>query len=143
MLKEYTEKSQIQNEVNAQKEALNEYLKNYGTYQQKRLAISQEYSDKINKAQSEGERLSLQASMDDALSKLDFEQIKGNMNWEDVFGNLGDMTISQLERIRQQLRNMLSDGNLGLEEYKTAVEQIDKINTAIVEKTMRLRTHLG
>lgn len=143
LLKEYTEKSQIQNEVNAQKEALNEYLKNYGTYQQKRLAISQEYSDKINKAQSEGERLSLQASMDDALSKLDFEQIKGNMNWEDVFGNLGDMTISQLERIRQQLRNMLSDGNLGLEEYKTAVEQIDKINTAIVEKNDEVKNTLG
>lgn len=143
LLKEYTEKSQIQNEVNVQKEALNEYLKNYGTYQQKRLAISQEYSDKINKAQSEGERLSLQASMDDALSKLDFEQIKGNMNWEDVFGNLGDMTISQLERIRQQLRNMLSDGNLGLEEYKTAVEQIDKINTAIVEKNDEVKNTLG
>lgn len=143
LLKEYTEKSQIQNEVNAQKEALNEYLKNYGTYQQKRLVISQEYSDKINKAQSEGERLSLQASMDDALSKLDFEQIKGNMNWEDVFGNLGDMTISQLERIRQQLRNMLSDGNLGLEEYKTAVEQIDKINTAIVEKNDEVKNTLG
>lgn len=143
LLKEYTEKSQIQNEVNAQKEALNEYLKNYGTYQQKRLAISQEYSDKINKAQSEGERLSLQASMDDALSKLDFEQIKGNMNWEDVFGNLGDMTISQLERIRQQLRNMLSDGDLGLEEYKTAVEQIDKINTAIVEKNDEVKNTLG
>lgn len=143
LLKEYTEKSQIQNEVNAQKEALNEYLKNYGTYQQKRLAISQEYSDKINKAQSEGERLSLQASMDDALSKLDFEQIKGNMNWEDVFGNLGDMTISQLERIRQQLRNMLSDGNLGLEEYKTAVEQIDKINTVIVEKNDEVKNTLG
>lgn len=143
LLKEYTEKSQIQNEVNAQKEALNEYLKNYGTYQQKRLAISQEYSDKINKAQSEGERLSLQASMDDALSKLDFEQIKGNMNWEDVFGNLEDMTISQLERIRQQLRNMLSDGNLGLEEYKTAVEQIDKINTAIVEKNDEVKNTLG
>lgn len=143
LLKEYTEKNQIQNEVNAQKEALNEYLKNYGTYQQKRLAISQEYSDKINKAQSEGERLSLQASMDDALSKLDFEQIKGNMNWEDVFGNLGDMTISQLERIRQQLRNMLSDGNLVLEEYKTAVEQIDKINTAIVEKNDEVKNTLG
>lgn len=143
LLKEYTEKNQIQNEVNAQKEALNEYLKNYGTYQQKRLAISQEYSDKINKAQSEGERLSLQALMDDALSKLDFEQIKGNMNWEDVFGNLGDMTISQLERIRQQLRNMLSDGNLGLEEYKTAVEQIDKINTAIVEKNDEVKNTLG
>lgn len=143
LLKEYTEKSQIQNEINAQRDALNEYLKNYGTYQQKRLAISQEYSDKINKAQSEGERLSLQASMDDALSKLDFEQIKGNMNWEDVFGNLGDMTISQLERIRQQLRNMLSDGDLGLEEYKTAVEQIDKINTAIVEKNDEVKNTLG
>lgn len=143
LLKEYTEKSQIQNEINAQRDALNEYLKNYGTYQQKRLAISQEYSDKINKAQSEGERLSLQASMDDALSKLDFEQMKEKMNWEDVFGNLGDMTISQLERIRQQLRNMLSDGNLGLEEYKTAVEQIDKINTAIVEKNDEVKNTLG
>lgn len=143
LLKEYTEKSQIQNEINAQRDALNEYLKNYGTYQQKRLAISQEYSDKINKAQSEGERLSLQASMDDALSKLDFEQMKEKMNWEDVFGNLGDMTISQLERIRQQLRNMLSDGDLGLEEYKTAVEQIDKINTAIVEKNDEVKNTLG
>ena len=143
LLKEYTEKSQIQNEINAQRDALNEYLKNYGTYQQKRLAISQEYSDKINKAQSEGERLSLQASMDDALSKLDFEQMKEKMNWEDVFGNLGDMTISQLERIRQQLRNMLSDGDLGLEEYKIAVEQIDKINTAIVEKNDEVKNTLG
>lgn len=143
LLKEYTEKSQIQNEINAQRDALNEYLKNYGTYQQKRLAISQEYSDKINKAQSEGERLSLQASMDDALSKLDFEQMKEKMNWEDVFGNLGDMTISQLERIRQQLRNMLSDGDLGLEEYKTAVEQIDKINTAIVENNDEVKNTLG
>lgn len=138
------ERERQTNEVYAaEAQAMRDYLKEYGTYQQKRLAISQEYSDKINKAQSEGERLSLQASMDDALSKLDFEQIKGNMNWEDVFGNLGDMTISQLERIRQQLRNMLSDGNLGLEEYKTAVEQIDKINTAIVEKNDEVKNTLG
>ena len=38
---------------------------------------------------------------------------------------------------------MLSDGNLGLEEYKTAVEQIDKINTAIVEKNDEVKNTLG
>lgn len=138
------ERERQTNEVYAaEAQAMRDYLKEYGTYQQRKLAIAEEYAKKIQEAQTEGERLSLQASMDDALSKLDFEQIKGNMNWEDVFGNLGDMTISQLERIRQQLRNMLSDGNLGLEEYKTAVEQIDKINTAIVEKNDEVKNTLG
>lgn len=134
---------EMQDLYSAEVEQMRSYLKEYGTYQQRKLAIAEEYAQKIQEAQNEGERLSLQASMDDALSKLDFEQIKGNMNWEDVFGNLGDMTISQLERIRQQLRNMLSDGNLGLEEYKTAVEQIDKINTAIVEKNDEVKNTLG
>lgn len=138
------ERERQTNEVYAaEAQAMRDYLKEYGTYQQRKLAIAEEYAKKIQEAQTEGERLSLQALMDDALSKLDFEQIKGNMNWEDVFGNLGDMTISQLERIRQQLRNMLSDGNLGLEEYKTAVEQIDKINTAIVEKNDEVKNTLG
>lgn len=138
------ERERQTNEVYAaEAQAMRDYLKEYGTYQQRKLAIAEEYAKKIQEAQTEGERLSLQASMDDALSKLDFEQMKEKMNWEDVFGNLGDMTISQLERIRQQLRNMLSDGDLGLEEYKTAVEQIDKINTAIVEKNDEVKNTLG
>ena len=41
--------------------AMRNYLKEYGTYQQQKLAIAEEYAEKIRNAQNEGERLSLVA----------------------------------------------------------------------------------
>ena len=37
-------------------EAMRDYLKEYGTFQQQKLAIAEEYAEKIRKAQSQGER---------------------------------------------------------------------------------------
>lgn len=133
----------MENLYMSETQAMRDYLKEYGTYQEKRLAIAEEYADRIAKAQTAGERQSLQAAMDDALSKLDFEQIKDKMNWEDIFGSLSDLTVRQLEGIRGQLRDMLADGDMGLDEYKTAVEQINKVNTAIVEKNEQVKESLG
>lgn len=42
--------------------AMRDYLKEYGSYQQQKLAIAEEYAEKIRRAQSEGERLSLEKS---------------------------------------------------------------------------------
>lgn len=133
----------MENLYMSETQAMRDYLKEYGTYQEKRLAIAEEYADRIAKAQTEGERQSLQAAMDDALSRLDFEQIKDKMNWEDIFGSLSDLTVRQLEGIRGQLRDMLADGDMGLDEYKTAVEQINKVNTAIVEKNEQVKESFG
>ena len=41
----------------AEAEAMRDYLKEYGTFQQQKLAIAEEYAEKIRNAQSEGERL--------------------------------------------------------------------------------------
>lgn len=41
---------------------MRDYLKEYGSYQQQKLAIAEEYAEKIRRAQSEGERLSLEKS---------------------------------------------------------------------------------
>lgn len=114
-------------------QALNDYLKEYGSIQEKRLAIAKEYDEKITKAQSEGERLSLNAQKAKALSDFDLTEEKKNLNWEDIFGDLTNQTIGQLEKVKVKLREMLNSDNLSVEGYKTAVEQIEKVNNAIID----------
>lgn len=133
----------LSDENKARVTALQDYLKSYGDYEQKRLAITQEYQQKIADAETSGERLNLQAQLEDALSELDFNQFKEKFNWEDIFGNLGDLTLEQLKNVRTQLRALLSDSSLSVEDYKTAVEQIDKINEAIVSEQDKLKGAFG
>lgn len=123
--------------------ALQNYLKEYGDYEQKRLAITEEYNKKIADAASQVEKTSLQAELEKTLSELDFNEFKDKFNWEDIFGNLGDLTLKQLEDIRAQLRTLLADGNLDIDEYKTAVEQIGKVNEAIISEQDKLKDTFG
>ena len=121
-------------------QALNDYLKEYGSIQEKRLAIAKEYDEKITKAHSEGERLSLNAQKAKALSDFDLTEEKKNLNWEDIFGDLTNQTIGQLEKVRAKLREMLNSDNLSVEGYKTAVEQIEKVNNAIIDAQDKQRS---
>lgn len=124
-------------------ESLNDYLKEYGSTQEKRLAIAKEYDEKIAKAQTEGERLSLNAQKARALSDFDINNAKSEINWEDVFGNLDSFTKDQLGRIKQQLKEMLSSGDLDIDGYKDVVDQIDKVNDAILSAEDKQRDFLG
>lgn len=124
-------------------QALNAYIKEYGTYQQKRLAIAKEYSEKIKKAQTQGDKDSLQAQLNKSLSDLDFNEFKNKMNWEDIFGNLGNLTIKQLKLIKEQLRSLLKEGNVDADKYKTTVEQINKVNEAIVTSQDKIKSAFG
>lgn len=133
----------IKEENDARVTALQNYLKEYGDYEQKRLAITEEYNKNIADAASQVEKTSLQAELEKTLSELDFNEFKENFNWEDIFGNLGDLTLKQLEGIRAQLRTLLADGNLDIDEYKTAVEQIGKVNEAIISEQDKLKDTFG
>lgn len=124
-------------------ESLNDYLKEYGSTQEKRLAIAKEYDEKIAKAQTEGERLSLNAQKARALSDFDINNAKSEINWEDVFGNLDSFTKDQLGKIKQQLKEMLSSGDLDIDGYKDVVDQIDKVNDAILSAEDKQRSFLG
>lgn len=133
----------IKEENDARVTSLQNYLKEYGDYEQKRLAITEEYNKKIADATSQVEKTSLQAELEKTLSELDFNEFKENFNWEDIFGNLGDLTLKQLEGIRAQLRTLLADGSLGVDEYKTVVEQIGKVNEAIISEQDKLKDTFG
>ena len=55
---------------------MNEYLKEFGDYMEKRQAIIDLYNAQMAKATTEGERLSLSATMKRELSELDIEAKK-------------------------------------------------------------------
>lgn len=115
-------------------DSFNSYLKLYGNIQERRLAITKEYDEKIAKSQTEGERLSLKAEKMKALSDFDLKNMKESMNWEELFGELGNLSVRQLEGIKAKLREILQSDGLSVEDYKTTVEQIDRVNSAIIDE---------
>lgn len=72
-------------------DSMRDYLKNYGSYQEQKLAIAEEYAKKIKEAQTEGERLSLQKERDTQLSNIEAQELKANIDWTAVFGEFGSM----------------------------------------------------
>lgn len=121
-------------------DSFNSYLKLYGDMQERRLAIAKEYDEKIAKSQTEGERLSLKAEKMKALSDFDLKDMKESMNWEELFGELGNLSVRQLEGIKAKLREILQSDGLSVEDYKTTVEQIDRVNSAIIDEQDKQRS---
>lgn len=99
ILKENTDKRQVQEDLNAQREAINAYLAEYGTYMQKRQAIIEQYQDKINKATTEGEKLTLGKQRDRILSGIDEQANKTISAVSQLFGDMKDKTLKDLEDI--------------------------------------------
>lgn len=99
ILKENTDKRQVQEDLNAQREAMNAYLAEYGTYMQKRQAIIEQYQDKINKATTEGEKLTLGKQRDSILSGIDEQANKTTSAISQLFGDMKDKTLKDLEAI--------------------------------------------
>lgn len=110
--------------------AMRNYLKEYGTYQQKKLAIAEEYAEKINKAQTEGERLSLTAERDRSLQQVEINAIKQNIDWGSVFGEFGMMFKEQLRPTIDRLKTIAQSDSFkqsGIDEQKTLYELIDRL----------------
>lgn len=83
-------------QLKAEQQALNDYLKEYGTFQQQKLAIAQKYAEKIRKAQEESGVNSAQVKLlekqrDVAIQNKETEAIKANIDWVTVFGEFGSM----------------------------------------------------
>ena len=81
-------------EFRSERDALNDYLKEYGTYQERRLAIATEYAEKIRKAEEAGrpnevKRLEKEQSV--KLASLEAEAIRQDIDWTTVFGGFGGM----------------------------------------------------
>lgn len=106
--------------------SMRDYLKEYGSLYQQKQAIAEEYEDKIAKAQTEGEKLSLQQQRKKDLQTIEINAIRQNIDWGSVFGDFGAMFKDQLEPTIEKLQE-LSKGTTDVNEQKTIQELISKL----------------
>lgn len=118
-------------------EANERYLKNYGTFMQKRQAITDEYTRKISEATTQGDKDILQKEMEKALSSLDLEKLKQGINWELVFGDLDKVSKESLNKVKQQLRDFKNSDeykNMAVDQKKVVDEALNNIQSTLIDK---------
>lgn len=116
-------------------EAMNDYLVQYGTYQQQKLAIAEEYAKKIREASSEGERRSLEKERDNKLASVRAAEIKENIDWSVVFGEFGGMFHDVLAPALADLKEYVKT-----DEFQNSDAQSQK---AIIDAMQQMESALG
>ena len=110
--------------------SMRDYLKEYGSLYQQKQAIAEEYEEKIAKAQTEGEKLSLQQQRKKDLQTIEINAIRQNIDWGSVFGDFGAMFKDQLEPTIEKLQE-LSKSTTDVNEQKTIQELISKLQGSV------------
>lgn len=106
--------------------SMRDYLKEYGSLYQQKQAIAEEYEEKIAKAQTQGEKLSLQQQRNKDLQTIEINAIRQNIDWGSIFGDFGAMFKDQLEPTIEKLQE-LSKSTTDVNEQKTIQELISKL----------------
>lgn len=134
---EKTHEQAVATQTQMDQEAMNDYLAKYGTFQQKRQAVTDKYNALIAKAENEGSVLALKKQMEEALSDIETEAMKMDINWEAIFGDLGMYTKKQLQALRGQLEKYRKSDEYAkatVENKKVVDEALSQISETIADK---------
>ncbi len=128
---------EIEKNIAMHREAMDQYLSEYGDYQQKRLAIADLYALKISQAETEGEKLSLQKQSEEAMKTLDFEEFKKSINFADVFGDLDAQTTASLRALRDKLGDYINEAakDLRPEDLKELQDAFKNLDFKIADRS--------
>ncbi|MFR4574624.1 MAG: hypothetical protein ACLT68_07795 [Phocaeicola coprophilus] len=118
-------------------QSLIDYNKQYGTYQEKRLAIAMDYARKIAAAETEGEADVLTRERDDKLASLDFEEMKKGMDWDKIFGDLDRVSTDTLESLRKKLKEYLEGigDDISPESFKEVMDAFKNIDSELADRS--------
>ena len=118
-------------------QSLIDYNKQYGTYQEKRLAIAMDYARKIAAAETEGEADVLTRERDDKLASLDFEEMKKGMDWDKIFGDLERVSTDTLESLRDKLKQYLEGigDDISPESFKEVMDAFKNIDSELADRS--------
>ena len=115
-------------------EAMRDYLKEYGTFQQQKLAIAEEYAEKIRKAQSQGERLTLEKQRDAAVHKVDMEALTRKIDWGAAFGDLTGLLADQMKNLLGELKQYVKTDEFkktGAADQQVVYDAIERIQSML------------
>lgn len=125
----------FEEEKEKETEAMRDYLSEYGNYEEKKLAITQEYEKRIAEATTEGEQKTLQEELKKKLANLDMEELKKGLDWEAVFGDLDKVSTESLQSLRTRLKEYIdTQKDLQPDSLKDLVRAIDSIDKKLNER---------
>lgn len=115
--------------------SMRDYLKEYGSLYQQKQAIAEEYEEKIAKAQTEGEKKTLQQEKKKALANFDYESISMGIDWKGLMSGVGNMSKEMLKPMLEKL-----DAYTNTDKFQQADTQTQQ---KVVELMQEIRTYLG
>ena len=125
----------FEEEKEKEAEAMRDYLSEYGNYEEKKLAITQEYEKRIAEAATEGEQKTLQEELKKKMADLDMEELKEGLDWESVFGDLDKVSTESLQSLRTRLKEYIdTQKDLKPDSLKDLVRAIDSIDKKLNER---------
>lgn len=119
-------------ENDAARQSMLDYLKEYGTYQQKKLAIAEEYAEKIRQAQEAGnygEVLRLVRQQKEETAAAEIASLKADIDWDGLFGNFGGLLEEQLRPTLEKLRKYAAS-----DEYRNASAEDKQVISELIAK---------
>lgn len=130
--KKYWEAKKEEDTVKADERAMNEYLAKYGSFEEKRLAITKIYAEKRAKANNEAEQKTLDQEEKQALDKINQEEKRASATFKKIFGDIGAMSRRAINEAitaaYQELANL--DPEAAADEYKALSDQIERLVNA-------------
>ena len=130
-------KKYLKDLADAQKEELSamySYLKEYGSFEQQKLAITEDYEQKIRDAQTNGEKLRLTRERDNKLANLSFESVSMGIDWSALLNGVGNLSQEMLKPMLEQLEAYTKTDayrDASMEEREKVSELIDELRNYV------------
>ena len=127
----------------AEIQSMVEYLKEYGSYQQQKLAIAEEYAQKIadveaseaDEATRQWQKKKLNKERLQKEASLTFENISRGIDWHALFSGVGDLTREMMAPMMEQLQAWVKTDN-----YRNADAETQQKVTELIQE---MRKYVG
>lgn len=121
-------------------QAMSEYLREYGSFQQKKLAIAKETAQKIAEVDAsevsdstkKWKKAQLRKEQQQREASMSFEEISRGIDWNALFSGVGNLTKEMITPMMEQLRAYVET-----EEYRNADAQTQQKVTDLIQEMRR------
>ena len=121
-------------------QAMSEYLREYGSFQQKKLAIAKETAQKIAEVDAsevsdstkKWKKAQLRKEQQQREAGMSFEEISRGIDWNALFSGVGNLTKEMITPMMEQLRAYVET-----EEYRNADAQTQQKVTDLIQEMRR------
>lgn len=116
-----------------------EILNQYGGYEQKKTRIQEQYAERRRIAELNGNTKLLEqlaTAEQNELSKLQSDLIKNSADWQNLFGNLDELTTSTIKKLIAKIEGMKATIGVDLnpQDLKALTDQLNKAREEVEKR---------